>query len=419
MAPAPSTAAVLISGFISVFNSIVSEVVCVKRGQHGTRSTLFASPALSHAATNEANKLLLLPTMATRLVQTFVPDVAVEKVESILAALEGEGMVAFKNNLPGPLTQFHILAPAEKLESLLDPMQAALGSYESFRAIVLPIETVVPQMPEPVEEPPSEEELATATGSAEDPTASNGKKAAKPSQRISREELLEDLTEITKPATVHWWMVGLSTIVATIGLATDSTAVLIGAMVIAPLLGPNMALALASTLGEMPLAKAAIKANIFGVALAFLVAAIAGWLFDLNLESAQIVARTDLHLEDLLLALAAGGAGALAFTSGVPASLVGVMVAVALLPPLAVCALMATSGNWEAARGAGMLLSGNLVCVNFAAMATFLLSGVAPRTWWQKRQTRKIAFGMLSVWALLLAALVFFVILAERGQAAV
>ena len=346
--------------------------------------------------------------MATRLVQTFVPDVAVEKVESILQELQDEGFVAFKNNLPGPLTQFHILAPAEKLETLLDPMQAALGSYESFRAIVLAVQTVVPKLPEPVVE--AEENEAVNEASV---TASGKSK----STRISREELVDDLAQVTHPNSVHWWMVGLSTIVATIGLATDSTAVLIGAMVIAPLLGPNMALALASTLGEIPLAKAAIKANVFGVALAFLVAAIGGWLFDLNLESTQILARTDLHLEDLLLALAAGGAGALAFTNGVSASLVGVMVAVALLPPLAVCALMATSGNWEAARGAAMLLSGNLVCVNFAAMATFLLSGVAPRTWWQKRKTRKVAFGMLTVWALLLGALVFFVVLAERGQA--
>jgi hypothetical protein len=190
--------------------------------------------------------------MATRLVQTFVPDVAVEKVELILAELQDEGIVAFKNNLPGALTQFHILAPAEKMESLLDPMQAALGSYESFRAIILPVETVVPKMPEPVVTPPSEEELAAAASANEaggngpngksgangqnDKGASNGKKTAKKSHRISREELLEDLTDITKPATVHWWMVGLSTIVATIGLATDSTAVLIGAMVIAPCL---------------------------------------------------------------------------------------------------------------------------------------------------------------------------------------
>jgi|FLOH01.1.fsa_nt_gi uncharacterized hydrophobic protein (TIGR00341 family) len=356
--------------------------------------------------------------MATRLVQTFVPDVAVAKVESILLELQDEGVVAFRHNLPGALTQFHILLPAEQLESLLDPMQAALGSYESFRAVVLAVETVVPKMPEITVAAPQQTEAAAGGQVKGDSTLlTNGKKSTKKSHRISREELLDDLTEMTKPATVHWWMVGFSTIVATIGLATDSTAVLIGAMVIAPLLGPNMALALASTLGDIPLAKAAIKANVFGVTLAFLVASLAGWIFDLNLESAQILARTDLHLEDLLLALAAGGAGALAFTSGVAASLVGVMVAVALLPPLAVCALMVTSGNWEAAQGAAMLLVGNLVCVNFASGATFLLSGVAPRTWWKKNQTRKVAVGMLSVWALLLTALAFFVIFAESGKA--
>jgi uncharacterized hydrophobic protein (TIGR00341 family) len=361
--------------------------------------------------------------MATRLVQTFVPDVAVEKVESIIAELQDESIVAFKNNLPGPLTQFHILVEAEKLESVLDPMQAALGSYENFRAIVLAVQTVVPKLPVPVVEVTEGENGSEgglgSNGKAnggENSESANGKKAAKKSSRISREELLDDLAQVTHPNSVHWWMVGLSTIVATIGLATSSTAVLIGAMVIAPLLGPNMALALASTLGDMSLAKSAIKANIFGVTLAFLVASIAGWLFDLNLESPEILTRTDLHLEDLLLALAAGGAGALAFTSGVPASLVGVMVAVALLPPLAVCALMITSGNWEAARGAAMLLSGNLVCVNLAGIVTFLLSGVAPRTWWQKRKTRKIAFGMLTVWVLLLTALVFFVMLAESGK---
>ncbi|MDP7062260.1 MAG: TIGR00341 family protein [Planctomycetota bacterium] len=358
--------------------------------------------------------------MATRLVQTFVPDVAVEKVESILDELQDESVVAFKNNLPGPLTQFHILVKAEKLESVLDPMQAALGSYENFRAIVLGVQTVVPKLPKPViEEEETDGDAPTdSDGKGDHGEATNGKKANK-SMRISREELLDDLAKVTHPNAVHWWMVALSTVVATIGLATNNIAVLIGAMVIAPLLGPNMALALASTLGDMSLARSAIKANIFGVALAFLVASIAGWLFELNLQSAEILARTDLHLEDLLLALAAGGAGALAFTSGVPASLVGVMVAVALLPPLAVCALMATSGNWEAARGAGMLLLGNLVSVNLAGIVTFLLSGVAPRTWWQKRKTRKIAYGMLTVWALLLAALVFFVMLAGRGKAGI
>ena len=86
------------------------------------------------------------------------------------------------------------------------------------------------------------------------------------------------------------------------------------------------------------------------------------------------------------------------------------MVAVALLPPLVVCALMATSGNWALAQGAAMLLAGNLVCVNLAGIATFLSRGVAPRTWWQKRKSRKLAVGMLLAWVLLLVALIALVL---------
>lgn len=337
--------------------------------------------------------------MASRLVQVFVPDVASDKVDAVLAALEGEAMVAVKQNLPGPLMQFHILVPAERLESLLDPLQTALGSFDSFRAVVLPVETVIPKLQE----------------AANEETAEAPAKVSPRNIRISREELVEDLTSVTQPAAVHWWMVGLSTVVATIGLATDSTAVLIGAMVIAPLLGPNMALALATTLGDGPLARLSIRANLVGVVLAFLVAGTAAILFDLPVDTPQVLARTDLHPEDLLLAMAAGGAGALAFTSGVAASLVGVMVAVALLPPLAVCAMTAAAGDWDSARGAAMLLGGNLVGVNFAAIATFLLSGVAPRTWWQKKRSRKVTYGMLGLWAALLLALAFFAWKARAG----
>ena len=95
--------------------------------------------------------------------------------------------------------------------------------------------------------------------------------------------------------------------------------------------------------------------------------------------------------------------------------MVGVMVAVALLPPLVVCALTATNGDWPEARGAAMLLCGNLVGVNLAGIATFLLRGVAPRTWWQKRKSRQLAVGMLLVWVLLLLALVVLVQMADPG----
>lgn len=333
--------------------------------------------------------------MATRLVQTFVPDTAVEKLDALLEELPHAK--AFRHNLPGATTQYHILIPAEEVSTVLDPLQAAFSSYDDFRAVVLAVETVVPKIPEPEPEP---EELA----------AQETKKRKK-GKAISREELTDDLEAVAKMDAVHLWMVALSTVVATIGLATDNVAVLIGAMVIAPLLGPNMALALATTLGDIGLAKLSLRTSCIGVTFAFVLAAAAGWIFDLDLESHEIMSRTSLSLQDLLLALAAGAAGALAFTTGVPASLVGVMVAVALLPPLVVCALAASNGHWSMAQGAGMLLAGNLVCVNLAGVATFLLRGVAPRTWWQKRKSRKLAVGMLLVWLFLLAALIVLVLL--------
>ncbi|MGB0953562.1 MAG: TIGR00341 family protein [Planctomycetota bacterium] len=333
--------------------------------------------------------------MATRLVQTFVPDTAVEKLDALLE--EMPHAKAFRHNLPGATTQYHILIPAEEVSTVLDPLQSAFSSYDDFRAVVLAVETVVPKVLEPKPSPEA--------------VAAQETKKRKKGKAISREELIDDLEAVAKMDSVHLWMVALSTVVATIGLATDNVAVLIGAMVIAPLLGPNMALALATTLGDTDLAKLSLRTSCIGVTLAFVLAAAAGWIFDLNLESHEIMSRTSLNLQDLLLALAAGAAGALAFTTGVPASLVGVMVAVALLPPLVVCALAASNGHWGMAQGAGMLLAGNLVCVNLAGVATFLLRGVAPRTWWQKRKSRKLAVGMLLVWLFLLAALVVLVLL--------
>ena len=127
----------------------------------------------------------------------------------------------------------------------------------------------------------------------------------------------------------------LSTLVAAIGLVRGDIAVIIGAMVIAPLLGPNVALALAVTLGDGTLAVRALKTIAAGVATAAVVSVLMGVILPVDPSVPEIASRTDASFSDLALALAAGSAGALAFTTGIPTALIGVMVAVALLPPLA------------------------------------------------------------------------------------
>jgi uncharacterized hydrophobic protein (TIGR00341 family) len=294
---------------------------------------------------------------------------------------------------------FKLLVRAEAVEEVLDPLQAAFAGVNDFRVVVLPVEAALPKK----EEPPSEQIEAEPVSAA---------KPAVP-HRISREELYEDLSGYARVSRVFLCMVMLSTVVAAIGVSRGSAAIVIGAMVIAPLLGPNMALALATTLGDTVLARRAVTANAVGLGLAFAVGLLAGLVFEVDPASYEIISRTEIVVSDVMLALAAGMAGALAFTSGVPSSLVGVMVAVALLPPLVVFAMLLATGQPRPALGAGLLLLCNIVCINLAGVATFLVQGVSPRRWWEAERSKKVARKALAVWAILLMILAGLVYLSQ------
>lgn len=342
--------------------------------------------------------------MALRLVQATVPDAAADKVDTLLR--EQEGLTFQRHNLPGPHSEFHFLIEGDQLDSVLDPLQHALLGYEDFRAVILPVETVIPR-------PVAEEKESEDEGNGK---PANKAEETKPkwANRIGREELLTRLGEAARMDRGYLIMVFLSAVVAVLGLTLDDVALLIGAMVIAPLLGPNMALALASTLADAKLARSCMKTNVAGVTLAFSVALLMGLLFDLSLNTDAMLARSTLDLADLAVALAAGAAGAMAYTSGSGGGLVGVMVAVALLPPLSASALYVASGQWQAALGAGLLLTGNLVCLNLAGILVFLSRGIAPQQWWHKERSRKVARRMLCLWVGLFLALAFLAHLASQ-----
>ncbi len=344
--------------------------------------------------------------MALRLVQATVPDAAADKVDALLS--EHEGLSFQRHNLPGPDSEFHFLLEGDQLDSVIDPLQQALQGYEGFRAIILPVETVIPRPAPPEEEKDESEESGKKEKKAEE---------ARPkwANRIGREELLTRLDEAARMDRGYLIMVFLSAVVAVLGLTLDDVAILIGAMVIAPLLGPNMALALASTLADGKLARRCMKSNLSGVALAFAVALFMGVVFDLPLNTDSMHARSTLDLSDLAVALAAGAAGAMAYTSGSGGGLVGVMVAVALLPPLSASALYVADGQWQAAIGAALLLTGNLVSLNLAGILVFLSRGIAPQQWWLKERSRKVASRMLFLWIGLFLALAFFAHLASQN----
>lgn len=185
-------------------------------------------------------------------------------------------------------------------------------------------------------------------------------------------------------------------------------------MVIAPLLGPNVSLSLAATLGDTALAWRSFKANAAGLLASLGVSLLMGFLLTIDTSSDQIMSRTQVGMGDITIALAAGSAGALAFTRGVPAALVGVMVAVALLPPLVDIGLLLGSGYLELAVGATILTFTNLICINLAGVLTFLVQGIRPRKWWEAEKAKKATRIAIATWLGLLA--VFAILIWLWGQ---
>jgi uncharacterized hydrophobic protein (TIGR00341 family) len=176
-------------------------------------------------------------------------------------------------------------------------------------------------------------------------------------------------------------------------------------MVIAPLLTPNVAFALATTLGDTQLARKAIKTLATGFFLSLVVAILVGLVLEVDLHVPAIASRTRIAISDIALAIAAGAAGTFAFTTGLPGTLIGVMVAVALLPPLVTFGMLLGAGRFALALNAFLLVATNVICINLAGVVTFLFQGVRPRTWWEAKKARRRAIKASIFWTLMLLVL--------------
>ena len=332
--------------------------------------------------------------MLLRLMELVVPPDVLEDVEQILS----EHSVLDKWTIPieKHQTLVRILLPAEHTEKISDILSDHFSHEKDFRIMLHSVEATLPKPEEP-----EQEEQTKIDQSKEENT-----------DRISREELYNDVTEGAKLTTVYLITVILSSLVAAIGLMKDNVAVIIGAMVIAPLLGPNVALSLAATLGDLSLAYQSLKTNIAGLITAIFISCLIGLIMKINPDVSEIASRTSMNFGDILIALAAGSAGVLAYTRGVPAAIIGVMVAVALLPPLVTFGLLAGSGYWHQAFGAFLLTVTNLTAVNLAGVITFLAQGIRPRSWWEEEKAKRAIKIAISFWLILLLIL-FAVILIQ------
>ena len=170
----------------------------------------------------------------------------------------------------------------------------------------------------------------------------------------------------------------LATIVASYGLLANSTAVVIGAMVIATLLGPIMGIALGLLESHPRLLRKAVLSEVFGVVLVLGVSFLIGCFYQKIPSGSELLSRTSPNTFDLVIALAGGAAGAYAMVSPrLSVGLVGVAVATALVPPLSTCGIFLARGNFDQAGGAFILFITNLVAIQFSSSVVFLLTGYA------------------------------------------
>jgi len=337
--------------------------------------------------------------MPIRLIDVFLPEAHADLVNS---ALEDRKIMGVWRETPSEgLVHVQVLVETIHAEGVLDDLERCLAGVKDYRIVIMP---VVASIPRP--EPPKDQEKRQQE-----------KRHERPALRISREELYAQIQGMVQLTPIYMVLVILSAIVAAIGLMRDSPAVVIAAMVIAPMLGPNMGLSLSAALADWPLGVRALRTAVVGIVTALLFSLLAGRVIGVNMSAVEFSSRTQASLGDVALALASGIAGALAFTTSAATWLVGVMVAVALLPPLVTCGMLLGRGHWTPASGALLLFLTNVICVNLAAVGTFVAQGIRPRTWWEASKARRATRIALAIWGAMLVLLVILILLWQRFRA--
>lgn len=224
-----------------------------------------------------------------------------------------------------------------------------------------------------------------------------------------RDEVYVRLRTNSKPDLDYFALITLSAAIAALGLFANSAAVVIGAMLVAPLMAPIVATGMALILGDLRFLRLGFGSTVRGVLVAVAVGALVG-LLPGNAITDEVIARTAPNLIDLGIAIFSGLAGAFAtaYFEQAAGALPGVAIAVALVPPLASVGIAFAEGDWQKGLGASLLFLTNFVAIVVASALVFLVFGFRPNPT-QKVERRvqarsaKIALILMGVVTILLA----------------
>ena len=185
--------------------------------------------------------------------------------------------------------------------------------------------------------------------------------------------LNRSLWRLSVPTFSFHFMLMLSAIISTLGLLANSVAIIIGAMIIAPLMGPIIAMAYSVAMGNRKLLRRSSLTTLKGVVLTIAASWITASIIGLETMESEILSRTNPTLIDFGIAMAAGFAGAFTQTRrSIADAIPGVAIAVALVPPLSVIGIGLGLREPEVATGAFLLFCTNLICIVFFGSLVFL-----------------------------------------------
>lgn len=328
--------------------------------------------------------------MEDRLVQITLPKGKVSELRKLVRkreAVELQTVSALEN---GQRT-VTLLVHAYERQGFLDDVQKVLNKNENWRMVILPVEAIVPEFKEPDEE-----------------------KVVQKNSAITREELTEDIEKGAVLNRNTLILTIISAIVAAVGMIQNSVPVIIGAMVIAPMLGPILAVILGTSLGDLDLIKRAFLSSIIGIAIAVAVGLAIGVIAPFDVAAQGIAARANVGADSIALALASGAAAALSVMTGISGVLVGVMVAVALLPPAVAVGLLLGKLALYEASGAILMLGVNIAAVTLAGQVAFLLQGIRPRTFYRMKTAKQSVTMSLLFWTIALLVLGGLIVLRKK-----
>lgn len=311
---------------------------------------------------------------------------------------DGSILGIWSQKLENDLSVIRLLVLGRQVESVMDFLTEKYGNLEEFRTLVLPVEASLPRFQA------DRRIISDSQGHVYQPVDQIER------DRMSREELYVSVSDSASPTGSFVALVILSSLVAAIGVLRDNMAIVIGAMVIAPLLGPSIGLALGTALGDRHLIRTGVRANLLGIGLAYVIAVAIGFVLHVGNVPWTPSVRITITFTDFALALTSGMAGVLGFTSRLSTALVGVMVAVALLPPLVTTGLLVGMGEYARALPSGMIFLTNLICVNLSAVVTFVAQGIRPGAGDETQRARTAIQAAVMVWmAFLICVLVVII----------